>query len=60
MTKSEALYEINGTIDQIAECVRMHVDDVLDASYVANGVEQWLDQLRNDISAYDDAEEEEE
>lgn len=55
MTRSEALRTINDTIDQIKECCR-NVDDDLDASYVANSVEQWLDQLRNDIRAYEDAE----
>ncbi len=59
MTKSEVLSEINGTIEQIKECCR-NVDDDLDASYVANSVETWLDQLRNDIKAYEDAEEESE
>ncbi len=55
MTKSEALRTINDTIDQIKDSCR-NVDDDLDASYVANCVEQWLDQLRNDIRIYEDAE----
>jgi hypothetical protein len=58
MTKSEALDNINGTIEQIREYCR-HVDDGMDASYVANSIESWLDQLRNDIRDYDDAEDEE-
>lgn len=57
MTKREALDNINSTIDQIRECCR-NVDDDLDASYVANSVEIWSDQLRSDIRAYEDAEEE--
>lgn len=55
MTKSEALSDINSTIDQIRECCR-NVSDDLDASYVANSVEMWLDQLRREVEAYEDAE----
>lgn len=59
MTKNEALNDINGTIDQIGECVRLHADNGSDAEYIANSVEQWLDQLRCDIAAYNDAEDDE-
>ena len=57
MTKKEAMREINGTIDMIREAAR-NVDSESDATYVASTVEQWADQLRCDIDAYENAEDE--
>ena len=57
MYKSEALNDINGTISQIREYANRYANSGLEASYIANSIEQWLDQLRNDIRAYDDAKE---
>lgn len=60
MTKSDVMYEINGTIDMIQECSRSHADDIGEANYIANCVESWLDQLRSEIEKYEYAEEDEE
>lgn len=58
MTKSEILETINSTIDEIRESSN-NVNDIDDANYVVEKVERWLDQLRNDISDYNNAEEDE-
>lgn len=58
MTKSEILESINSTIDEIRESSN-NVNDIDDANYVVEKVERWLDQLRNDISDYNNAEEDE-
>lgn len=57
MTKSEALDDINGTIGQIREYANRYADSGSEAIYIANSIEQWLDQLRRDIEIYEDAEE---
>lgn len=58
MSRSEIMDEINSTIDQICESCHNVDDDILEASYVANCVEQWLDQLRSEIEEYENTEEE--
>ena len=58
MTKSEILETINSTIDEIRESSN-NVNDIDDANYVVEKVERWLDQLRNDISDYNNAGEDE-
>lgn len=57
MTRTEIMSDINDTITQIRSCCD-YVDNSLDASYVANNIEMWLDQLRNEIDKYDDSDEE--
>ena len=58
MSKTEIMEKINETIDHIKWNVCHTVEDSMDASYVANGIETWLDTLRDEIREYDDAEEE--
>ena len=58
--RKEIMDEINGSIDQICEsCHNVDDGDILEACYVANCVEQWLDQLRREIEEYENAEEDE-
>ena len=57
MARTEIMSDINDTITQIRSCCD-YVDNSLDASYVANNIEMWLDQLRNEIDKYDDSDEE--
>lgn len=54
--RNELLNDINSSIDMIAESCR-NVDNIDDASYVANCVHQWLDQLTSEIGAYEEEEE---
>ena len=56
MSKAEIMSDINDTIKQIGSCC-YYVDNSLDASYVANNIEMWLDQLRTEIERFDDADE---
>ena len=56
MSRDEILSEINDTIDTIKSYCN-HVDDILDACYVKNNIETWLDTLREEIDKYDDANE---
>lgn len=58
--RKEIMENINSTIDQICESCHNVDDDILEACYVANCVEQWLDQLRREIEEYENTEEEEE
>lgn len=60
MSRKDIMHEINGTIDQICESCHNVDDDILDACYVANCVEQWLDQLRSEIEEYENTPEEDE
>lgn len=59
-SRREIMDEINGTIDQICESCRNVDDDILEACYVANCIEQWLNQLRREIEEYENTPTEEE
>ena len=59
-SRREIMNEINDTIDQICESCHNVDDDILEACYVANCIEQWLDQLRKEIEEYENTPTEEE
>ena len=59
MSREEQLTAMNSTIDMIKDSCGYALD-ISDAKYIASYVEQWLNQLLNEIDDYENMSEEEE